>query len=129
MKALEGWFTVMASGQSEGLYELLHPDCTFWSPVVHTPQRGRDITFAYLSAAQRVFHDEFTYVRQVIDVPHAVLEFQCRMGDIWVNGIDMLTEEEGQIIDFKVMIRPLKAVHTVHEKMGEMLLALREMPA
>jgi len=33
----------------------------------------------------------------------------------------MKWNENGQIIEFKVMIRPLKAVNLIHQKMGEML--------
>ena len=29
--------------------------------------------------------------------------------------------ENGQIVEFKVMIRPLNAVNLIHQKMGEML--------
>lgn len=125
MKALKRWHELMKSGQSEGLRDLLHEDCVFWSPVVHTPQRGRAISYAYLSAAQQVFSTDFHYVREVVDGNHAVLEFECTMDDITINGVDMITAHGDQIIEFKVMIRPLKAVHKVHEKMQSMLEAMK----
>ncbi len=121
MKALDRWHELMERGTSEGLRELLHEDCVFWSPVVHTPQQGRDISFAYLSAAQQVFNNDFRYVREVVQDNHAILEFECVMDDIKINGVDMITAEGDQIIEFKVMIRPLKAVNKVHEKMMAML--------
>ncbi|MEK9989877.1 MAG: nuclear transport factor 2 family protein [Halieaceae bacterium] len=118
---LEKWHRVMASGTSEGLVELLSPGCTFWSPVVHTPQQGRDITFLYLAAASQVFATDFHYVREVVQADSAMLEFECVIDDIQINGVDIIRVEAGQIIDFKVMVRPLKAVHKVHEQMMSML--------
>lgn len=118
---LEKWHCVMASGTSEGLFELLSPACTFWSPVVHTPQHGRDITFLYLAAASQVFATDFHYVREVVQADSAMLEFECAIDDIQINGVDIIRVEAGQIVDFKVMVRPLKAVHKVHEQMMNML--------
>lgn len=121
MKALETWHHMMANQSHDGLWDLLHPECTFWSPVVHTPQRGREVTFAYLSAAKQVFNTDFRYVREVVQDNHAILEFECVMDDIAINGVDMLTMDHAVITDFKVMVRPLKAVNKVHEKMMAML--------
>jgi len=103
---------------------LLAPDCVFWSPVVHTPQQGREITFKYLSAASHVFGNDFRYARKVIGNNLAVLEFECFIDDIKINGVDMIEVEGGRIVDFKVMVRPLKAVNKVHERMMAMLEAL-----
>ena len=119
--AIDQWHQMMATGRYDGLQELLADDCVFWSPVVHTPQRGRDLTLMYLTAAGQVFDTDFRYVREVKSGDTAVLEFECSVDDIHVNGIDMIRVENNQIIDFKVMIRPLKAVNKIHEKMMEML--------
>ena len=119
--AIDQWHQMMATGRYDGLQELLADDCVFWSPVVHTPQRGRDLTLMYLTAAGRVFDTDFRYVREVKSGDTAVLEFECSVDDIHVNGIDMIRVENNQIIDFKVMIRPLKAVNKIHEKMMAML--------
>jgi hypothetical protein len=94
--------------------------------VVHTPQQGRDISYAYLASAQQVFNNEFRYVREVVDGPNAILEFECIMDDIKINGVDMIRCEGDQIVEFKVMVRPLKAVHKVHEKMQQMLAMMAE---
>ncbi len=115
----------MASGSSDGLYALLAEDCVFWSPVVHTPQAGRDLCFAYLSAAQRAFATDFQYLREIIQGDNAVLEFSCTMDGTIVNGVDMITARDGQIVDFKVMVRPLQAVNKVHEQMMAMLEKMR----
>ena len=119
--AIHQWHQMMATGRYDGLQELLSRDCVFWSPVVHTPQRGRDLTVMYLTAAGQVFNTDFHYVREVRSGDTAVLEFECSVDDIQVNGIDMIQVEKNQIIDFKVMIRPLKAVNKIHEKMMAML--------
>jgi hypothetical protein len=119
--AIDQWHQMMATGRYDALRELLSGDCVFWSPVVHTPQRGRDLTLMYLTAAGQVFDTDFRYVREVRSGDTAVLEFECSVDDIQVNGIDMIQMENNQIIDFKVMIRPLKAVNKIHEKMMAML--------
>lgn len=122
---LNVWHELLESRDKAALHALLHPDCVFWSPVVHTPQRGRDITFAYLSAAQEAFSDGFHYLREIVDGGQAVLEFECNMGGISVNGVDMIVAQGRQIVEFKVMVRPLKAVHRVHENMMAMLEAMK----
>ena len=116
----------MMSGSShEGLFELLAEDCIFWSPVVHTPQRGRDITYLYLSAASQVFSDDFCYVSETVDGSRAVLEFTCAIDDIQINGVDIIQVRDRQISELKVMVRPLKAVNIVHERMMRMLKKLK----
>ncbi|WP_298335722.1 nuclear transport factor 2 family protein [uncultured Erythrobacter sp.] len=121
---LEHWHAVISSGSSvEALSEILHEDVVFHSPVVHTPQIGRAITTAYLSAAGKTLgNDSFEYLREVVSDQTAVLEFQTEMEGIQVNGVDMITfDSDGKIIDFKVMVRPLKAVNKVWEMMGAQL--------
>ena len=124
-QVLTKWHDMMASGSSEGLHALLAEDCVFWSPVVHTPQEGRDKCFAYLSAAQHVFAQDFRYLREIVQGDHAVLEFSCTMESTIINGVDMITARDGQIVDFKVMVRPLQAVNKVHEQMMAMLEKMR----
>ena len=126
--AIDQWHAMMAEGSTDGLYDLLSPDCVFWSPVVHTPQQGRDITFLYLSAAGQVFNTDFRYVREVRQDDTAVLEFECTLDDTHVNGIDLIQTKDGLITEFKVMVRPLKAVNKVHEKMMAMLEAFKNAP-
>ena len=123
-KGLAQWHSVIEGGSSqEALTAIIHEDAVFHSPVVHTPQEGRAITVAYLSAAgQTLGNPSFRYLREVVGGDTAVLEFQTEMEGIQVNGIDMITfDEDGMIIDFKVMVRPLKAVNKVWEMMGRQL--------
>ncbi|MHB1105562.1 MAG: hypothetical protein ACYCZ2_04290, partial [Lutibacter sp.] len=87
------------------------------------------ITKLYLMAALEVFGGEnadFKYVNQVIDNNQFILEFTTIIDGVTVNGVDMIAvNDEGKIISFKVMVRPLKAITKVHEKMGEMLEKLK----
>lgn len=121
--ALETWHRLVRTSDPAGLWDLLAEDAVFHSPVVHTPQRGRQLAFWYLAAAFKVFfNDSFRYVREVVDGPHAVLEFQTEIDGIVVNGVDMITwNDDGRIVDFKVMLRPLKAINLIHQKMAQML--------
>jgi len=101
----------------------LHPDAVFESPVVHTPQRGRDITFKYLSSAEKVLGGPgFAYVGEWRSESGAVLEFVKEIDGILINGVDIISfDAEGRITHFKVMVRPLKAINLLHRLMGEQL--------
>ena len=120
------WHDYLDSKDPEILKEILAEEVTFHSPVVHTPQQGKKITFIYLSAALHLLsgHEDrhFRYVNEVTNDRHLHLEFECTLDGILVNGIDLIElNEEGKISQFKVMLRPLKAINIVHKKMGEML--------
>ena len=120
------WHAYMAGGDDpEALKALLAEDAVFHSPVVHSPQAGRDKVFAYLHAASHVLGgDNFRYLREIVDGDQAMLEFQTELDGIQINGVDIIRwNDHGKISDFKVMIRPLKAINKVWEKMGEMLAA------
>jgi len=120
---IEQWHQVREAGDLEGLGRLLADDVVFYSPVVHSPQEGKDITLFYLTGAFHVLCNEhFHYVREVLDGEHAVLEFVTEVDGIQINGVDMIQcNAQGQIVDFKVMVRPLKAINLLHEMMAAML--------
>jgi hypothetical protein len=122
---IELWHKLAKQRDQRGLDELLADDAVFHSPVVHTPQVGKAITKKYLAAAFQVFFNEtFRYVREVKGEKDAVLEFQVELDGITVNGVDMIKwNDSGKITEFKVMLRPLKAVNLIHQKMGAMLAA------
>jgi hypothetical protein len=124
---LDTWHRLVREQDASGLPALLAEDAVFHSPVVHTPQRGRGLTAAYLAAAFRVFFNpSFRYVRELVGPSDAMLEFELELDGIAVNGVDIIHwNEAGQITDFKVMLRPLKAVHLIHERMAAMLQAGR----
>jgi len=121
------WYQVAKDRDVEGLYNLLDEDAVFHSPVVHTPQIGKAITGKYLSAAFDVFFNEsFTYVREVHGESQAILEFEVEIQGVKVNGVDMISwNDAGLITEFKVMVRPLKAVSIIHQNMGAMLQAAK----
>ena len=121
---LKRWHEVIAGGSSPAaLAAIIREDAVFHSPVVHSPQTGRALVVAYLAAAgQTLGNDSFTYVRELVDGDNAMLEFTTEMDGIHVNGVDIIRfDEEGLIADFKVMVRPLKAVNKVWEQMAAML--------
>ena len=120
---LARWHELVRTRDARGLEALLAEEVVFHSPVVHTPQRGKALTLQYLSAAFRVFFDEsFRYVRELREGSDAVLEFQVEIDAVTVNGVDMIKwNEDGRIVEFKVMIRPLKAINLIHQKMAAML--------
>ena len=122
---LDTWHDLVKTRNARGLRDLLADDVVFHSPVVHTPQAGRAVTTQYLAAAFQVFFNaSFRYVREVVGPRDAVLEFQVEIDGITVNGVDMIRwNDEGLITDFKVMIRPLKAINLIHQKMAAMLQA------
>jgi hypothetical protein len=125
MKAttVDEWHAMLASQDLARLDELLAEDAVFHSPIVHTPQRGKALTTMYLTAAFHVlFSSGFRYVREVVGDSDAVLEFTAEIDGIHINGVDMIHwNAEGKIDDFKVMIRPLKAVNLLHGLMARML--------
>ena len=121
--AIDTWHQLIEDRNAAGLDDILADDVVFHSPVVHTPQRGKALTKLYLSAAIMVLGgNKFEYVREVIGESDAVLEFTAELDGIIINGVDMVHwNEDGKIDDFKVMIRPLKAVNLLHGLMKQML--------
>jgi hypothetical protein len=120
---LETWHRFVRTRDPSGLDALLAEDVVFHSPIVHTPQRGRKLASWYLGAAFRVFFNPtFRYVREIVGPSDAMLEFETEIDGILVNGIDLIKwNESGQIVEFKVMLRPLKAINLIHQRMAAML--------
>lgn len=120
---IAAWHEYMSIGDPAMLAAQLSHEPTFHSPIVHTPQRGTELVTAYLRAAFHVLGGEhFRYLRN-FDCGHkAVLEFAAEIDGVSINGVDMIEwNDEGKIVDFKVMIRPLKAINIIHQSMGAML--------
>ncbi len=122
---LSHWHRLVSDRNMAGLDGLLADEAVFYSPVVHTPQTGKRITTSYLKAAFDVFfNDSFRYVNETRGDSSAVLEFTVEIDGILVNGVDMIKwNDMGKIVEFKVMLRPLKAVNLIHQKMAAMLQA------
>jgi|TARA_Y100000590_G_scaffold146236_1_gene168080 hypothetical protein len=134
-KTIENWHAFLR-GDLE-LDDLLHEECVFLSPVVFKPLQGRELTKLYLNAAYKVFPGDednqdnndsstgsrsFNYTKYILDGNHAALEFETTIDGIEINGIDIITCDENNLItEFKVMIRPKKAVEKIQEQMSSML--------
>lgn len=123
--ALDTWHRLVRTGDPSGLDALLAEEAVFHSPVVHTPQRGRALAAAYLGAAFKVFASPaFRYVREIVGASDAMLEFETEVDGVAVNGVDIIRwNAADQIVEFKVMLRPLKAINLIHQKMAAMLQA------
>ena len=119
------WHRLVEAQDAAGIDALLDDDAVFHSPVVHTPQRGRRLVGLYLGAAFRVFFNPgFRYVREIVGDTDAMLEFETEIDGVLVNGVDMIGwNGDGRIVDFKVMLRPLKAINLVQQRMAAMLQA------
>ena len=120
------WHEVVDADDLIALDSIVADDAVFSSPVVFTPMEGKEITMMYLHAAGQSFNmQKFKYTKEIHDGMNSVLEFETYIDDISVNGIDMIEwNKEGKISNFKVMIRPFKAVQKVQEKMVEALESL-----
>lgn len=105
------------------LSELIADDAVFHSPVVHTPQAGKKLCMMYLMGASQVFSQgSFQYVGQWDRTNGAVLEFESEIDGITINGVDLIQwNDDGKIVEFKVLVRPLKGMQKIHEKMQAML--------
>lgn len=120
---LDTWHRIVSTGDAAALPGLVAEDAVFFSPVVHSPRRGRDQMLMYLAAALKVVRNpSFRYVREIVGEHDAMLEFETTLDDVHVNGVDIIKwNDAGQIVEFKVMLRPLKGIDMVHQKMAEML--------
>jgi len=133
------WHLYLSGNLPGGLDEMLHPDVVFLSPIVYTPQRGREITKLYLRAAGSALGDadldseitldtsgdgdgKFKYTKQILQGHHAMLEFETEIEGKYANGVDIITcDDDGKIIEFKVMMRPLQAINAAHTQMKAVL--------
>ena len=134
LAVIERWHAFMRGGDPDALDELLHEDVVLYSPVVFTPPRGKAIVATYLTAAKATFAavgfdapsgPSFRYVKHLASGDTAMLEFETEMGGKYVNGVDIIrVDDSGRIVEFRVMVRPLQAVNTVHQLMGAELAAI-----
>ena len=136
---IENWHRHLRGELPGGLDAILHEDCVFLSPIVFTPQQGREVTKLYLTAAGGTLGGDgggdvtealassssaggFRYVKEVLQGHHAVLEFETTVEGKYANGVDIITcDDDGMITEFKVMMRPLQAINAVHAQMRAML--------
>jgi hypothetical protein len=138
---IERWHQHLRGELEGGLDGLLHDDVVFYSPIVYTPQQGREITKLYLTAAGQTLPGEgggggagdrdeepgrFRYTKQILAGDTAVLEFETTVEGKYVNGVDIIRcDDDARIVEFRVMIRPLQAVNAVHAQMKAALEAMQ----
>ena len=122
-QTIQKWHTFVETGDHKVLNKILASDAVFHSPVLHTPQKGKTLTKMYLGAAYYVFKDSnFVYKKQILQDQQAVLEFETAIDGIVINGVDIIEcNDDGKIIEFKVMLRPLQGLQKLQQKMLEML--------
>lgn len=144
-KNIANWHLHMKGELAGGLDSILHDDCVFYSPIVFTAQKGKALTKMYLGAAGNTFTgssgasdgtdvnqmdpatSKFKYIKEVLDGNQAVLEFETEIDGKYMNGVDIITwDDEGKIVEFKVMMRPLQAINLMHQKMQAMLEAMKK---
>jgi len=135
---IDNWHLHMRGELAGGLDAILHEDCTFLSPIVFSPQQGREITKLYLTAAAETLGGTdgdaavgvssppsdggFRYVKEILQGHQAMLEFETTVEGKYANGVDIITcDDHGMITEFKVMMRPLQAINAVHAQMKSML--------
>jgi hypothetical protein len=117
------WHAIAEARDPAGLSELLADDVVFRSPAVHGDQAGKQLTTAYLSAAIVVLGPTLTYRRQWYAEHNAVLEFEAELDGLAVHGIDMLRwDTDGKLTEFTVMVRPIRGLEKLIEKMAAQLL-------
>jgi hypothetical protein len=136
-RCIANWHRHLHGELDGGLDAILHEDCVFLSPIVFTPQQGREVTKLYLTAAGGTLGGEpgsvadaftdnagggFHYVKEILQGNHAMLEFETTVEGKYANGVDIITcDDDGLITEFKVMMRPLQAINAVHAQMKAML--------
>ncbi|MCI5070969.1 nuclear transport factor 2 family protein [Acidovorax sp.] len=122
-RSLKTWHQMVASRDLSNLSSIVHPDAVFRSPMANTPYASAPALQLALSTVIQVFED-FTYHRQLAtdDGLNIVLEFSARVGDKQLKGIDLVRfNEQGQITEFEVMVRPLSGLQALGAEMGARL--------
>ena len=123
LASLSQWHQMIANADLQALPELLAPDVVFRSPMAHTPYPGAAVVAMILTTVFGVFED-FKYHRELAtaDGLNVVLEFSANVNGKELKGIDMIRfNEEGKIVDFEVMVRPLSGLQALGEQMGQRL--------
>jgi len=107
------------AGDSAAVEALLADDVVFTSPLALQPHHGKPMTVAIVRGLMRVC-DDFHYVREIAD-PNGhdfALVSEATVGGRRITGCDFLhLNDDGQISDLMVMVRPLAAAIALGEAM------------
>ena len=121
--SLKQWHEMIRTADLSALPDLLDPQAVFRSPMAHTPYPGAPVVSMILNTVVKVFED-FAYHRELAtaDGLNVVLEFSASVGGKQLKGIDMIRfNEQGKIVEFEVMVRPLSGLQALGEQMGQRL--------
>jgi hypothetical protein len=122
-ESLKRWHEMIRTGNLSALPELLAAKAVFRSPMAHTPYPGAPVVWMILNTVFEVFQD-FEYHRELAtaDGLNVILEFSAKVGTKELKGIDMIRfDEQGKIVEFEVMVRPLSGLQALGEEMGRRL--------
>ncbi len=119
---LKVWHKSIFDSDPSELLNILDDSFEFYSPAVFK-SKEKYMGYIYLLAASQSFlTGDFKYTREIIDEGQAVLEFECTMGGVTVNGIDMFKwNNDNKLTEMKVMIRTEKALEAVKQEMTKNL--------
>jgi len=120
-KQLFLWHQFVETQNPEIIRELFADDIKFRSPFVWKPKDGKSMAITILQTVATVF-EEFGYVREIVDRNLWALEFEAKIGDLSLRGVDLIElNDEGKIVDFEVMIRPANALQVLGAEMTKRL--------
>ncbi|HEY8559518.1 MAG TPA: hypothetical protein VIL74_03875 [Pyrinomonadaceae bacterium] len=120
-ETLARWHEFVATLNAGILEEILAEEVKFHSPFLWKPKEGKTLTIKILTTVVTVFED-FRYVREIHGEKDFALEFEARVGDLALRGVDLIKiDESGKIVDFEVMIRPANALQALGMEMGKKL--------
>lgn len=117
------WHDMIKKRDLGALATIVHPAATFRSPMSINPYQSADAVILALSTVIDVL-ENFTYHREFTsdDGLNVVLEFSANVGDKLLKGADFVRfDENGKIVDFEVMIRPLNGLQALGLEMGKRL--------
>ena len=117
-KIFQDWENIFHSNDIAGLNKIIDSQAIFFSPVVFKPQVGKKRVNTYLIAAMKIFKNtNFNYCRKMSNENETFAEFTCNKMGIEINGIDIIKNNNTHITEFKVFLRPFKAIEVVWEEM------------
>jgi hypothetical protein len=120
-ETISRWHEFVETQNAAILDEILATDVKFHSPFIWKPKEGKAVTILILTTVTKVFED-FRYVREICDEQNFALEFEARIGELNLRGVDLIQlGDDGKIVDFEVMIRPANALQVLGMEMGKRL--------
>lgn len=125
-EVLQRWHEFVENPNAAILEELMADDVKFHSPFVWKPKEGKEAAVVILMTVVEVFED-FEYIRQLVAGNHLALEFEAKVGDLNLRGIDLIEiGDDGKIVDFEVMVRPANGLQALGMEMAKRLMAKSE---